>query len=89
MADLRERERQVLDGARWVDPGQGRLQVPLEVAIDVVSERGVAPEVVGGDPAAARAPGALPPATPTPQAAPAPAPVPAPASSPPGVKREP
>ncbi|HYH45166.1 MAG TPA: hypothetical protein VEG34_05725 [Thermoanaerobaculia bacterium] len=63
MADLREREEQVLDGARWVDQRQGSLQVPLEVALDVIAERGLAPQVVGGDPAAALAPG-TPPASP-------------------------
>jgi hypothetical protein len=60
MADLREREEQVLGGARWVDQRQGSLQVPLEVAIDVIAERGLAPQVVGGDPAAALAPGTPP-----------------------------
>lgn len=74
MADLREREEQVLGG--WDDRRQGSLQVPLEVAIDVIAERGVAPQVVGGDPAAALAPG-------TP-----PAPVP-PEPIPQEVKREP
>jgi hypothetical protein len=63
MADLRASEEQVLGGARWVDQRQGSLQVPLEVAIDVIAERGLAPQVVGGDPAAALAPG-TPPASP-------------------------
>lgn len=66
MADLRQREEQVLGGARWVDQRQGSLQVPLEVAIDVIAERGLAPQVVGGDPAAALAPGTPP--APSPQA---------------------
>jgi hypothetical protein len=40
---LRAQEAEVLDNAAWVDQGQGTVRVPIEVAIDAIAARGVAP----------------------------------------------
>lgn len=50
----RAQEDAALGQAGWVDQGQGTVRVPIEVAMDVIAARGVAP--LGAAPAAA-APG--------------------------------
>ena len=40
---LRAQEDQILDHAGWVDQRQGTLRVPIDVAIDAIAVRGVAP----------------------------------------------
>jgi hypothetical protein len=42
-----------LDHAGWVSQQQGTVRVPIDVAIDVIAARGVAPQVVGGTGSAA------------------------------------
>jgi hypothetical protein len=43
MVDMRKREDGLLDRAGWVDQPGGTLRVPVEVAIDAIVQRGVAP----------------------------------------------
>ncbi len=50
MRDLREEEDSVLDSPAWVDPAQGRVRVPIDVAMEVIASRGLGAEVVGGAP---------------------------------------
>jgi hypothetical protein len=45
---MRAQEDQALQNAGWVNPQQGTVRVPIDVAIDVIAARGVAPQVVGG-----------------------------------------
>lgn len=52
MRAMREDEDRRLQTAGWVDRQQGILRVPIDVAMDVVAARGVAPSVVGGTAAA-------------------------------------
>jgi len=52
MRAMREDEDHRLQTAGWVDRQQGIVRVPIDVAIDVVAARGVAPVVVGGTGAA-------------------------------------
>ncbi len=51
---MRNQEDAALGQAGWVDQGQGTVRLPIEVAMDVIAARGVAP--LGAAPAAA-APG--------------------------------
>lgn len=61
----REDEDRLLGQARWLDPAQGRLRIPIDLAMEIVASRGLGPEVVGGTPGAvvvvppAQAPGAV------------------------------
>jgi len=48
MQRMREEEDRLLNHAAWTDRQQGTVRVPIDVAIDVVAARGVAPQVVGG-----------------------------------------
>jgi hypothetical protein len=66
MYDLRANEDKSLDHAGWVDQPGGTLRVPIDVAIDAIAQRGVAPFPATG--AAATATTAK---TPTPTPAPA------------------
>jgi len=43
MADMRAREDQEVSRAAWVDQPGGTLRVPVDVAIDAIVQRGVAP----------------------------------------------
>jgi hypothetical protein len=45
---MRAQEDQTLQNAGWVNQQQGAVRVPIDVAIDVIAARGVAPQVVGG-----------------------------------------
>lgn len=40
MMDLRAAETKVLDQPSWIDQGQGRLRVPIDVAMEVIASRG-------------------------------------------------
>jgi hypothetical protein len=55
MYDLRAAEDQVLNHAAWVDRPGGTLRVPIDVAIDAIVQRGVAPFPATGAPSAAPA----------------------------------
>jgi hypothetical protein len=48
LEELRQEEDALIRGAAWVNPQQGVVRVPLDVALEVIAERGVAAEVVGG-----------------------------------------
>lgn len=53
MDDMRAREDQEVNHAAWVDHPGGTLRVPLDVAIDTIVQRGVAPfPATGAAPAA-------------------------------------
>lgn len=60
----REDEDRLLGQAQWLDQGQGRVRIPIDLAMEIVAGRGLGPEVVGGTPGAvvpvppAQAPGA-------------------------------
>ena len=54
MIEMRAQEDTVLDHAGWVDQQGGTMRVPVEVAIDAIAQRGVAPLPATG--AAAGAP---------------------------------
>lgn len=43
MAALRKEEEILLSKAAWLDPKQGTVRVPIEVAMQVIARRGVAP----------------------------------------------
>jgi hypothetical protein len=43
MAAMREEEAIQLGKAAWLDPKQGTVRVPIDVAMDVIARRGVAP----------------------------------------------
>lgn len=47
MEVLRREEDKVLDGSSWIDRGQGRVRVPIDVAMEVIASRGVQ-DVSGG-----------------------------------------
>ena len=53
MRDLRQQEDSVLHRPAWVDPAQGRVRVPIDVAMEVIASRGLGADVVGGQPGAA------------------------------------
>ncbi len=84
MEDMHQKEDQALTHAAWVDHPGGTLRVPLDVAIDAIAQRGVAPFApVGGSAAgAAGVPPATVPGAQSPETAQNPAPAP-PAAKPP------
>lgn len=45
---MHEQEDQILNQAGWVNRQQGTVRVPVDVAIDVIARRGVAPLAAGG-----------------------------------------
>jgi hypothetical protein len=50
MIDMHENEDQTLTHATWVDHPGGTLRVPIDVAIDAIAQRGVAPFPATGVP---------------------------------------
>jgi hypothetical protein len=56
MADMRNDEDKVLHQAGWVDREGGTLRVPIDVAIDAIAQRGVAPFPPAGTAGTAGAP---------------------------------
>jgi hypothetical protein len=50
LREMRQEEDRKLGGAGWIDPRQGTVHVPIDVAMEVVAGRGLGPEVVGGTP---------------------------------------
>lgn len=52
MKQYREDEDRLLGKAAWVDQGQGRVRIPIDLAMEIVAGRGLGPEVVGGTPGA-------------------------------------
>ncbi|HWM92415.1 MAG TPA: hypothetical protein VN493_16745 [Thermoanaerobaculia bacterium] len=50
---LREDEDRLLGQAAWIDQGQGRVRIPIDLAMEVIAGRGLGAEVVGGTPGAA------------------------------------
>lgn len=50
MYDFRKAENAMLDRAAWVDHPGGTLRVPVDVAIDAIAQRGVAPFPATGAP---------------------------------------
>jgi hypothetical protein len=44
MLELRAAEDRLIHRPSWIDPGQGTLRIPIDLAIDVVTRRGL-PEV--------------------------------------------
>jgi hypothetical protein len=60
MVEMRANEDRALTKAGWVDHEGGTLRVPIDVAIDAIAKRGIAPFPATGAPAA----GAAAPATP-------------------------
>lgn len=58
MLALRETERRLIQRPEWIDPQQGTLRIPINIAIDVLARRGlpVAPPPVPTAPAAPTAP---------------------------------
>lgn len=55
---MRAEEDLVLLRSGWVDQRQGTVRVPIDIAMEMIAARGLAPEVVGGNPADATAGGA-------------------------------
>lgn len=53
MKQFREDEDRLLGQAAWLDQGQGRVRIPIDLAMEIVAGRGLGPEVVGGTPGAA------------------------------------
>jgi hypothetical protein len=52
LKQYREDEDRLLGQAQWLDQGQGRLRIPIDLAMEIVAGRGLGPEVVGGTPGA-------------------------------------
>jgi hypothetical protein len=52
LKQYREDEDRLLGQAAWVNQGQGRLRIPIDLAMEIVAGRGLGPEVVGGTPGA-------------------------------------
>ena len=50
LKQYREDEDRILGQAQWVDQGQGRVRIPIDLAMEIVAGRGLGPEVVGGTP---------------------------------------
>lgn len=50
---FREDEDRKLGQAAWVDQRQGRVRIPIDLAMEIVAGRGLGPEVAGGTPGAA------------------------------------
>lgn len=55
MRDMRLHEKEMLTRPGAVDPQQGTMRIPIDVAIDAVARRGVGAEILGAAPAAAAA----------------------------------
>ncbi|HEY3568303.1 MAG TPA: hypothetical protein VGP73_10265 [Thermoanaerobaculia bacterium] len=53
MYNFRKEENKMLDRASWVDHPGGTLRVPVDVAIDAIAQRGVAPFPATGAPSGA------------------------------------
>lgn len=78
LKELREREATVLDSPAWIDEAQGKIRLPIDLALDVVARRGLgeaapaatAEPAPGGLETGAAAPDAAPtaPAAPVPPA---------------------
>ena len=49
---FREDEDRFLGQAAWIDRQQGRVRIPIDLAMEIVAGRGLEPEVVGGTPGA-------------------------------------
>ncbi len=76
LKELREREATVLDAPAWIDQAQGKVRLPIDLALDVVARRGLseappveaapapvdAPAAPGTAPAAAESTASAPPA---------------------------
>jgi hypothetical protein len=56
LKQYREDEDRILGQAAWIDQGQGRMRIPIDLAMEIVAGRGLGPEVVGGTPGAAMTP---------------------------------
>lgn len=52
LREMRQDEDRRLNRAGWIDERQGTIHVPIDVAMEVIANRGLGPEVVGGTPAA-------------------------------------
>ena len=50
---FRDDEDSLLGEAAWLDQGQGRVRIPIDLAMEIVAGRGLGPEVVGVTPGAA------------------------------------
>ena len=50
MKKFRDREDRLIGKAQWLDRRQGRLRIPIDLAMEIVAGRGLGPEVVGGTP---------------------------------------
>jgi hypothetical protein len=50
LAAMRQDEDRRLNRAGWIDQQKGTIRVPIDVAMEVVANRGLGPEVVGGTP---------------------------------------
>ena len=62
---MRSREDELLGHPGWVDQGQGTVRIPIEVAMDVIAARGVAP--LGAAPQTGAQPSAAVPGSPAAQ----------------------
>ena len=58
MKQHREDEDRLLGQAQMLDqgPGERRLRIPIDLAMEIVASRGLGPEVVGGTPGATTQP---------------------------------
>lgn len=52
MKQFREEEDRLLGRASWVNQQEGRVRIPIDLAMEIVAGRGLGPEVVGGTPGA-------------------------------------
>jgi hypothetical protein len=50
LKQFREDEDRLLGHAQWLDQKQGRVRIPIDLAMEIVAGRGLGPEVVGGTP---------------------------------------
>ncbi|HVG08622.1 MAG TPA: hypothetical protein VNM67_13015 [Thermoanaerobaculia bacterium] len=50
LKQYREDEDRILGKAQWLDQRQGRVRIPIDLAMEIVAGRGLGPEVVGGTP---------------------------------------
>ena len=50
MAKFRDAERKALAEYRWVDPKSNVVQIPIDRALEIVSERGLSPKDLGPKP---------------------------------------
>ena len=72
MQALRKREDEALSTPSWIDRGQGRVRVPIDVAMEVIASRGAAAEAPPTAPADGQQPQPAGAAQGQPQAAPPP-----------------